>query len=163
MSEELLPQDSTPAVESTPVESSAAPEPVETTSTDNVQASPQPSVWDSFKGLPDFEGKMNAALLRVSMNRLSVRRLQLILFNSTSSLFRMLRSILITRKHLRSTNRDKRSPSKFSKLHLHLHLSNKSRGGIRHKLSLSISVILSAMRMGERRLLRMHHLMRVTR
>ena len=57
MSEELLPQDSTPAVESTPVESSAAPEPVETTSTDNVQASPQPSVWDSFKGLPDFEGK----------------------------------------------------------------------------------------------------------
>lgn len=55
MSEELLPQDSTPAVESTPVESSASPETVEQTSTDNVE--PTPNVWDSFKGLPDFEGQ----------------------------------------------------------------------------------------------------------
>ena len=54
---EALPQESTPAVESTPVESSASPETVEQTSTENVQASPHPSVWDSFKGLPDFEGK----------------------------------------------------------------------------------------------------------
>jgi hypothetical protein len=57
MSEELLPQDSTPAVESTPVESSASPETVEQTSTENVEAAPTPSVWDSFKGLPDFEGQ----------------------------------------------------------------------------------------------------------
>lgn len=57
MSEELLPQDSTPAVESTPVESSASPEPVEQTSTENVSPEPTRSVWDSFKGLPDFEGQ----------------------------------------------------------------------------------------------------------
>ena len=52
----------TESPESAPVESSVSNEPTSTTTTE--QAAPEPSVWDSFKGLPQFEGKDEADIAR---------------------------------------------------------------------------------------------------
>ena len=62
MSEEQV-QDSPVVESSAPVESA----PVETTSTESVDAPPQQeqqSVWDAFKGLPEFEGQDDTSIAR---------------------------------------------------------------------------------------------------
>ena len=52
----------TEAPESAPVESSVSHEETSTTATE--PSAPEPSVWDSFKGLPQFEGKDEADIAR---------------------------------------------------------------------------------------------------
>ena len=61
MSEEMT---STEPMESAPVESTVSNEAPETTSTPEPSSQPQSSVWDSFRGLPDFEGKDDADIAR---------------------------------------------------------------------------------------------------
>jgi len=79
MSEEMT---SAESMESEPVESTVSNEVTETTSTPEPSSPPQQSsVWDSFKGLPDFEGKDDADIARslyqsMEREKAAVRQLQ---------------------------------------------------------------------------------------
>ena len=161
MSEEL-PQDSTPAVESTPVESSSAPEPVEQTSTENVSPEPTQSVWDSFKGLPDFEGQDDRSIAQSLYESFEREKAATRSLQQYQQLIPYAQEYLDNKEAFEQYKQGQAQPSKFSNLRLLLRLKNRSHGGIRQRLSRSISAILYAMRMGERRLPRMLHWMRVT-